>query len=198
MCAAVSSGKEHGAASSTKKYKDIPVKGYALALLLLLSGCTNLSDLKQPASSLEFTVSEDLVVFYTSGSGVFETRNARGLLKGTYKAIAEDVDGYYFIPVGGRVVRLAANYAEEFERSRVYPQFSDANITGLWLPKPNSKKPADIFFISGVGTLEDHYQPGRGGLVTYGVSNLIEGSVLFWHDPILPDMSGVLSQINSQ
>jgi hypothetical protein len=173
------------------------MKGYVLILLVVLSGCTTVSDLKQPEKSLEFTINEDLLVFYNAG-GIFEGRYVRGILKGTYTAIAEDVDGYYFVPVDGRVVRLAGPHAEEFEKTRVYPEHTESNISGVWLPKLGSQRPADMFFITGVGSLKDHYQPGRGGAITYGVSHLIEGSVLFWHDPVLPDMSGLLSKAGSK
>ncbi len=84
------------------------MKGWVLALLVVLSGCTSVGDLKQPEESVEFTIDQDVLNFYTSGSGIFEGRYVRGILKGTYKAIAEDVDGYYFVPVSGKVIRLDA------------------------------------------------------------------------------------------
>lgn len=174
------------------------MKGWLLALLVVLSGCTSVGDLKQPEKSVEFTIDQDVLNFYTNGSGIFEGRYVRGILKGTYKAIAEDEDGYYFVPVDGKVIRLDAYHAEEFEKTKTHPEETKANINGIWLPKSGSKKPADIFFITGVGTLDDHYKPWRGGAATYAVSYLIQGSVLFWHDASLPDMTDVISKIESR
>jgi len=172
------------------------MKKYLFIFLAILSGCTNISSLKKPENPLEFTLAEDSLIFYSGG--MVETRHCRGLLKGSYKQIAEDDEGYYFVEASGKVIRLIGSFAEEFERTKIYPKIKDPNITGLWVPKPSSKKPVDMFLLTGVGDLDDHYKGAGGGVITYGVSNLIEGSVLFWHEPRLPDMSEVISAVRHQ
>jgi hypothetical protein len=169
---------------------------YILILLLLLSGCTNLSNLKKPDNTVEFTISEDIIIFYTAGMN--DTRHSRGILKGTYKAIAEDDDGYYFFAVDGKVIRLLGPLAEEFEKTKKYPEFRDTGFTGLWVPKANSKKTIDMFLVTRAGDLVDQYKPGGAGVITYATSRIMEGTVIFWHESNLPDMSNIPSLIRSK
>ncbi|UUY07353.1 hypothetical protein LRS11_16190 [Pseudomonas sp. J452] len=170
---------------------------YIIILFLALSGCTNLSNLQKPAQALEFKIENDIVVFYDAGM-FDDIRHCRGLLKGTYEAIAEDEDGYYFSAVSGKVVQLIGPPAEEFERTKVYPDFKDLRSLGIWIPKPGNKKPADIFQVTGVVDISEHYRPGGGGAITYGMSHLLNGTVVFWHEQNFPDISNISSLINPQ
>lgn len=165
-------------------------------LLLGLSGCTSLNDLQEPRKILEFTINEDVVVFYTAG--IVKTRHSRGLLKGTYKIIAEDSEGYYFTATNGKIIRLSGPLAEEYERTKIYPEMKEVGFIGLWVPKDNSQKDIDMFLVTGVADISDHYQPGRGGAITYGVSHLLNESVFLLGEPKLPDLSNILTLIKSQ
>lgn len=169
---------------------------YIVVFFVFLSGCTNISNLKQPETPLKFTISEDIFTCYSAG--MIETRHCRGLLKGTYQQIAEDDEGYYFVEADGKVIRLSGPLAEKFEQTNIYPPHKDPNITGLWVPKPNSKKPIDMFLLTGVGDISDHYEGAGGGAITYGVSHLFEGSVLFWEESRLPDMTNQISPVQRQ
>jgi hypothetical protein len=158
-------------------------------MLIVLSGCTTLDDLTPPKNDIEFVLEEDIINFYDAG--MFDTRWARGLLKGTYKIAGEDKKGYYFMPVTGQVIQLFGDPAKEFEESRTYPSGKDYEfVGGLWVPKNRGEK-FNIFQVL-VARYDNIYEPGHGGVIQAGAAALLDGGIVFWGSEGLPDFSKII------
>ncbi len=165
------------------------MKFYIYIVLITLSGCSTLDDLQKPAKNLEFTLEKDVLSFYTAG--VFDYRQARGLLKGNYKIIAEDKDGYYFMPVDGKIVKLSGEIAAKFENTTNFPKDKKFELAngGLWIPKGKDGKSFDFFQI--LGPDYDSIMKDGGGVIHAGVAKMLEGGIIFWGEQHLPDLSSL-------
>ncbi len=142
--------------------------------LTLLSACTTVQDLKKIDSSRYFVLEKDHLRVERRGIGNYLI--IEGLLAGKYKEFAEDKDGTYFVGEGHPVVILWNKPAEEYQKTKVVKpgKYLYGSLEGgLWLPKKGSIEKAKLFFT--IRQKDDG--SSSGGLVAYGISGMVEGSL---------------------
>ncbi len=147
-------------------------------LVCILTSCAGarLEELAKLDSDRFFTISEEHLRI--EFRGIVNTPWIEGLYPGTYKEIAQDKDGTYFLGAGHLVVTLGMKSAEEYLESSDKVINPAAYIYGrseggLWLPKEGSKKKAQLFFI----LKQAHHNVG--GLVGSSITAMHEGTISF-------------------
>ncbi|WP_440904842.1 hypothetical protein ACMZOO_00975 [Catenovulum sp. SX2] len=98
---------------------------------LVVSGCTTISDLKQPTVQQHFVLEQDYT--HSRIRGLFKYRYIAGLRAGTYSLVGEDSDGKYFASMGDCVIY----YSPELP---VPPSTSD-KMGGIYIPNSRSDDP---------------------------------------------------------
>lgn len=127
-------------------------KLFSLVVLLTLSACTSLSDLRKPEKEQYFVLTQDHV--RTEVRGLAGNRWTEGLKAGKYVAVAEDDDGIYFKGEGASVMLLVNEEGDAYLKSGKVPEAAEkanrfpraVNVGGLWIPRKASGKEPKLFY----------------------------------------------------
>ena len=149
-----------------------------IILVFALTSCAGarLDELAKLDSNRFFILTEEHL--RTEYRGMINAPWIEGLYPGTYREIAQDKDGTYFMGNGHLVVTLGMKPAEEYLNSTdkiINPAayIFGRSEGGLWLPKEGSKKKARLFFV----LKQAHHNVG--GLVGASITVMHEGTISF-------------------
>ncbi len=147
-----------------------------LILLLLLSGCTTLSNLEPPSKNTYFVLSEDLIT--RSEVGIASTPAINGLKKGTYKLAGENKSGYYFLPTDGGHFQFIGDDVKKYDEAVLTSDnynYKKGWLGGLWYPKSEEKDQPRLFI-----SLQSNYKRAAavGGGVNVATAQLVDGYIV--------------------
>jgi hypothetical protein len=151
--------------------------------LLATSACASMATLKPPAAEHHFVLNVAHVRDHVSG--IVPQRKLEGLVAGTYTAIGEDAEGFYFACKSMCVIQLFLK--DEIESYLMTGAMSQATLSdghrfpralsdgGLWLPKTGAQKGPRNFYVIKNSTGSG----GDLGIVGAAVVTLTESSLAF-------------------
>ncbi|AHL36844.1 hypothetical protein CD58_05330 [Pseudomonas brassicacearum] len=128
-------------------------RALVLIILLVLSACTTISDLKKPIKEQYFVLAQDYV--RTEIRGLSDVKWVEGLKSGKYVSVGEDENGIYFKGEAACVLLLANKDADYYLKNgevsesaksniKIFPR--PINVGGLWIPKKGVNADPKLFY----------------------------------------------------